>query len=412
MSSSRVQSPAARQAAATQQALLASLACIAADQVKEQLTPMIARMSAALADVDRQGLDTHEVYRRVRSSKLLAENGYAYVHLASTGIDLALRQELEGLHPQSGAHQAAPTTLSLVPLEVMDSKLAFGALARPFDIAHAEQLASLSVRLGLLLGKGVLRADANPFRPEVFLKALEEAWREFEPEPESHALIRDLLRPGLAIDFAPLYEALLAGLASKDGQPGSVEAYRIQKTDDAAAARAARASGKAALAEQLRKLFGDDADGTPALPLIPELPEMPAGSGGWRPSAAAGFAQAPAGQTAAQPAAGFVAAGAASAVVHRSASGLPAFPGVPADAPLVSPGQIAPLLDLLARIEPGLPAPASAPAGDAVPAAAAAPPHNVFYLPRFAQSLPRGSLSRGDESTLDLLSRVFETVLL
>jgi hypothetical protein len=39
-------------------------------------------------------------------------------------------------------------------------------------------------------------------------------------------------------------------------------------------------------------------------------------------------------------------------------------------------------------------------------------PHNVFYLPRFAQSLPRGSLSRGDESTLGLLSRVFETVLL
>jgi hypothetical protein len=36
----------------------------------------------------------------------------------------------------------------------------------------------------------------------------------------------------------------------------------------------------------------------------------------------------------------------------------------------------------------------------------------VFYLPRFAQSLPKGSLSRGDESTLGLLSRVFETVLL
>ena len=33
-------------------------------------------------------------------------------------------------------------------------------------------------------------------------------------------------------------------------------------------------------------------------------------------------------------------------------------------------------------------------------------------MPRFAQSLPKGSLSRGDESTLGLLSRVFETVLL
>jgi hypothetical protein len=36
----------------------------------------------------------------------------------------------------------------------------------------------------------------------------------------------------------------------------------------------------------------------------------------------------------------------------------------------------------------------------------------VFYLPRFRQSLPKGSLPRNDERTLDLLARVFETVLL
>jgi hypothetical protein len=471
MSSSRVLSPAARQAAATQQAALDSLVGIATAQIENQLTPAIARMSAALADVDQPGLDTRDVYRRVRSSKLLKDNGYAYFHLASTGIGLALRQELARLQPQEAGSKPDPAALSLVPLEVMDSKVAFGAITRPFDIAHSEPLATLSVRLGLLLGKGVLRADANPFRPEVFLKALEEAWCEFEPEEESHGLILDLLRPELVFDFAPLYEALVAGLTRKDGQPGSVEAYRIQKTDDAAAAKAARASGKAALAEQLRKLFGDDDAAAAVLPLIPELPEMPSGSGGWRPSAAAGFAQAPAEQGATQQAAGFAAAaphaapapggimsaavtvaataagvsaggvaatgfapavgvhasgaaplaaagfaGAVMGATHAGAAhaGLPAIPGLPADGALLSPGQAAPLLELLARMEPGLQAQAHAPmpSGDAVPAAAGALPHNVFYLPRFAQSLPKGSLSRGDESTLGLLSRVFETVLL
>jgi hypothetical protein len=464
MSSSRVLSPAARQAAATQQAALDSLVGIASAQLENQLTPMIARMSAALADVDRPGLDTRDVYRRVRSSKLLSENGYAYFHLASTGIGLALRQELARLQPQEVGRQADPPTLSLVPLEVMDSKVAFGAITRPFDIAHSEPLATLSVRLGLLLGKGVLRADANPFRPEVFLKALEEAWCEFEPEEESHDLVRDLLRPELLFDFAPLYEALVAGLTRKDGQPGSVEAYRIQKTDDAAAAKAARASSKAALAEQLRKLFGDDEAAASVLPLIPELPDMPAGSGGWRPSTAAGFAQAPAEQGGTTPAPGFAAAatpvaphaapaagfvsaagaastapvggvaatgfapaggphasGAAPVATHAgitaaafAGAGLPAIPGLPLDGALLSPGQAAPLLELLARMEPGLQAQAPMPmqSGGAGPAAAGALPHNVFYLPRFAQSLPKGSLSRGDESTLGLLSRVFETVLL
>jgi hypothetical protein len=477
MSSSRVLSPAARQAAATQQAALDSLVGIATAQIDEQLTPAIARMSAFLSDVDRPGLDTRDVYRRVRSAKLLKDNGYAFFHLASTGIGRALRQELARLQPQDAAIKSDPAALSLVPLEVMDSKVAFGAITRPFDIACSEQLATLSVRLGLLLGKGVLRADANPFRPEVFLKALEEAWREFEPEEESHGLILDLLQPGVVFDFAPLYDALVAGLTRKGGQPGSVEAYRIQKTDDAAAARAARASGKAALTEQLRKLFGDDDAGAPGLPLIPELPAMPAGSGGWRPSAAAGFAQAPAEQgemvqaagfaaeaapphaahaaaglafasaaPAAAPAGGVAAAGFAPAAgSHASGAagqfsgtaigagpftaagtgataagpfagaGLPAIPGLPSDGAFLSPGQAAPLLELLARIEPGLQVQAQASAqsgGELVPAAAGALPHNVFYLPRFAQSLPKGSLSRGDESTLGLLSRVFETVLL
>jgi hypothetical protein len=492
MSSSRVQSPAARQAALQKQATLDALADIAAAQLKEQLTPMIARFGAALADVSQPGLDTRDVYRRVRSSKLLRDNSYAFFHLASTGLDLAVRQDIERLQPQGAANKAAPASLSLVPLEVMDNKVAFGVITRPFDIAHSEQLATLSVRLGLLLGKGVLRADANPFRPEVFLKALEEAWREFEPEEASHPLILDLLRPELVFDFGALYEALIEGLTGKDGQ-GAVEAYRIQKTDDAAAARAARASGKAALAEQLRKLFGEE-DGAvmPGLPLIPELPAMPSGAGGWRPSTAAGFvaaqveqgeaqklaatlssavqpaggsvaahgvaaggmpaagaspSAAPNGIFAAGPAsnaapggapsaggtvpgapdamapgdmavAGFAAAGApqASGAVHAggfAAGVLPAISGLSQDAPVLVPGQVAPLLELLARIEPGMQAVQGAAAPSAgVPLTAGALPHNVFYLPRFAQSLPKGSLSRGDESTLGLLSRVFETVLL
>jgi hypothetical protein len=428
-----------------QQATLDALVAAAAEQLKEALTPMIGRFAAALADLSQPGMDSRDVYRQVRSGKLLKDNSYVFYHLASTGIELALRRELDSLQPRPAASQGAPAALSLVPLEVMDSKVAFGAITRPFDIQHSEQLATLSVRLGLLLGRGVLRADANPFRPEVFLRALEEAWREFEPEEESHGLILPLLRPELVFDLAPLYEALARALADRNGQPGSVEAYRIQKTDDAAAARAARASGKAALAEQLRKLFGDDDDGLPAMPLIPELPDMPAGAGGWRPSAAAGFAPArvapadvqPAGVQAApgfaaapnmvhaaQPAGGFM-AGAAGAgapgpvMAGPVAAGPVAAPAVAGHGTAMHAGQAAPLLELLARIEPTIRAQAQTQgqgsAGNAVaavPAAGGAMPQDVFYLPRFAQSLPKGSLSRGDESTLGLLSRVFETVLL
>jgi hypothetical protein len=459
MTASHVHAPAARKAA-SQQATLDALAVAVSAFAGAQLGEMAARMSAALADVGAAGLDTREVYRRVKSARLLKDNAYAFVHLASAAIDEAVRSELDMLAP-SAARRRPVEPLGLVPLEDIDDKLAFTTLARPFDIQHADLLATLSVRLGLLLGRGLLRADGNPFRPAVFLKALDGAWRAFEPDTDAHGLFQPLLRAGIVFDAGPLYEQLIDALQRKDSQPGSVDALRIQKTDDAAASRAARAAGRAALARQLRALFGDeggddggDEGGEDGVPLIPDLPAMPSGNGGWRPSGAAGFggaapAPAPAAPAAVRPAVGFAAApgvhGNVAAFVplhaghgasHAAAAPAVAVPaahwaGIPVQGlvaaatgaavamPVRAPAGFAataPLLDLLARIEPVLAANAAGGAGSAGTAAgegaAAAVPDNVFYLPRLKQSLPQGSLSRGDEKTLDLLARVFETVLL
>jgi hypothetical protein len=447
MSSSHVQTPAVRKAASSQQATLDALAGIASEYVKAQLTAMTARFAAALGDMTRPDGDPRDVQRRVKSARLLKDNAYAFFHLASGAIDVAVRRELDVLAPQAAGRRVQASALSLVPLEEIDSRLALGALARPFDIAYSDQLATLAVRLGMLLGRGVLRADSNPFRPEVFLGAIEEAWREFEPDAEAHGLIQPLLRPDIVFDFTPLLESLVAALR-KDGQPGSVDAYRIQKTDDVAAAKAARAGQRAALAERLRKLFGDDG-GEDGVPLIPDLPELPS-SGGWRPSGAAAFAApgmatpgvatsgvaTPGGHTsgagAASLASGFVAVPGMPAQPAAGFSSAAGGQGMPAAFPFAGSGQAAgepaqggwaaavhgtlaqyggaaPLLDLLARIEPAL---AQDGAATAPGATAGTVPHNVFYLPRLKQALPQGSLPRGDERTLDLLSRVFETVLL
>lgn len=539
MNASQVQTPAARKAASLQ-ATLDTLAAAVSAQVKDALGEMTVRMSAALSEVDTPGLDTREVYRRVKSARLLKDNGYAFAHLAGAAIDAAVRDELALLGPAAAQRPAdAVAPLGLVPLEEIDDRLAFTALARPFDIQHADVLATLSVRLGLLLGRGLLRADGNPFRPAVFLKALDGAWREFEPDADAHELIQSLLQPAIVFDLGPLLERLVEVLKRKEGQPGSVDALRIQKTDDSAAARAARAGSRAALAKQLRALFGDDG-GEDGVPLIPDLPAMPAGDGGWRPSAAAGFqggaaagaataaaagattapgatAAAPAGMASgvagsatapasapfqpamgfvpaagspalapgtgmapaagstsaqpAQPAAGFAAvtaphahpgsgfvpapgaapgAGqpllyvplhAAAGAVGASAVGASAgdataaatagqavqWAGIPvqglvaaasgaAPLPQPAPGAAiaasAPLLDLVAGIEPVLAAIRANGAANGGANGGAAAPHQLFYLPRLQQSLPQGSLSRGDANTLGLLSRVFETVLL
>lgn len=397
MATPSAQTSAARKAAAAQHAALAELVDIARSQAEAGLADMARRMVSALLDLTAAGPEPAAVMRRVKSGNLLKDNAYAFVHLATSEIAAALRQEVARLLPQDAADAApaAPVELSLVPLEQIDQQMALGAVSRPFDLQHSEGLATLGVRLGLLLGRDLVRAAHNPFRPDVFLAAVHAAWRQFEPDPEAHGLVVPLLRPGLMFDLAPLYGALVEALKARKGADGDA---RFSKTDDRAARQAERARREAAFALQLRHLFD------PAL-AVPEIPNLPQGSGGWRPSAASGFAvaapdsasaasAAPASPASgAQPAAGFVAPGASPAGAHPGA--VYASTGTGA-APVALP-----LLDLLAR---------QAAAGTGSGAGPEAPP-GVLYLPQLRASLPQGALSRGDETTLDLLSRVFGSVL-
>ncbi|HEX8479363.1 MAG TPA: DUF1631 family protein, partial [Telluria sp.] len=164
-------------------------------------------------------------------------------------------------------------------------------------------------------------------------------------------------------------------------------------------------------------------------------PAAPAGQGAHaqpHPQPHPGFAPGPQ-QT--SPAAGFAAAPegmhAAAAAATAPAFGVPDLPpgmvhvaagavAAPGTTLIQAPAHMAPLLDMLAKLPHASNLAHPAPAGSnalsaSAPALAVDGAHaasQAFYLPRLKQSLPEGSLSRGDASTLDLLSRIFETVFL
>ena len=478
---------AAKRASATaQQELLDSLVAIVNKHAKEQIVAMTNRVVAAFLDVSAAGLDARIVFQRVKAGNLLKTNSYAYFHIAAKTLEKAMRKEMLELAPAGQkAVKAAPSALSLVPFEEMDSKVAFGGISRAFEVEHSEALATLNVRLGFLLERDVLRMSQNPFRPEVFLVAFSDAWCEFEPDVENHALIQPLLKPEILFDLAPMYEELNQSLMRKGVLPGSVDSLRIKKTDNAAAAKAKRATTQAALQKQLREFLSGEGPAPAAMnefgidiPMIPDLPSLPQGGGGWRPSGAQAFG-------ASAPAPVPVPAAPVAPGAFPSLSGIqlqsPAAPGYPAGqggypapaqggypapaqggypapaqgaapwqgqaqmpgggAPMAAaPGMMQPmggaqpmsggsnqaLLDFIAQIQQNMPvmqpgasfgamqgggAPAMQGGGAPVGPGLSLPP-NVFYLPRLKESMPAGSLTRGAESTIDLLSRIFETVSL
>ena len=422
----------AKHAAVSQHELLGALVEIVVKQANEQWVGVSTRLVSALLDVESPSLDARDVFMRVKSGNLLKEQQYAFVHLVSEGLEQGLRKDVDSLLPRARSALIAEAALSLVPLEEMDTRVAFDSLSRPFEMKYATQLATLNVRLGFLLNRDILNIAQNPFRPEMFLSSLNRAWKQFEPNEDSHALIKAQLRPALLWDFGPMYDALCEALTSKGIQPGSVDAYNIRKTEGANSAKARRARQQAALASQLRQfLDGDKDNGFADIPMIPDLPQSSgAGAGGWRPSGVQAFtAGAPA--TAVQAAPGFIGTAGAGHYAGHFAGGAPLGEhqggpsprGRPAQSHVAQGGQPvayaagqvlahagygaapAPLLDMLKTLQARMPEQFAA-------SASAAHGGDVFYLPRLKASIPKGSLSRSDESTIDLLSKIFDTVFI
>ncbi|MHA4866167.1 DUF1631 family protein [Duganella sp. PWIR1] len=509
-----------KQPVSPRHALLEELIGIAVKHAGDQYLDLANKLAGAL--IDATDGDTRLIQQRLRAGNQLRNRNFAFLHLATSTLEKALRREIAELAPTpKKAPRDGGLSLSLVPFEEMDNKVALSGVSKPFESLYADQLQTLNVRLGFLLERDILRTGQNPFRPEVFLVALQQAWAEFDPEEESVVLLQPLLKPGMFIELGPMLEALSLALQSKGVLPGSVGGYQRRKLDagkDGGAAAKAR-TNQAALAQQLRQFFaasdvagsaaGQIVDGIASGMLqgaaggvdltIPDLPAAALSAGGaWAPnaerargagqgfgnggtgSASVGSGVGPSGQAVGigvgsggsagfgpgamagmggghvqaggvvVPAAGFVAGG---AWQQGPAQGF--HVGVMTNEEAQRAAQIGarqPLLAYLAELQKAVPmvavgapggsssgsgfgsgvgggvggsgsggsaggSPGTAVAGasaagraqsDASHAGATAA--NVFYLPNLKHSMPQGSLSRNDESTIDLLSAVFDTV--
>ncbi|NVE00941.1 DUF1631 family protein [Massilia sp. BJB1822] len=455
MNSNPTTSTAPKQTVSPRHALLESLIEIAQRHVASQFTGFTTGLAGILVDGNDMSADLREVQMRLRAGNLLRNSHYALLNLVAKRLERAVRQELAQLAPgKKAAPRAADQPLSLVPYEEMDSKVALGSVSKPFETRYADALATLNVRLAFLLDRDILRVNQNPFRPDVFLAAVLDAWSEFNTDEEAANLLPTLLKPDSFIDLGPMLEELNLALERKGVLPGSVEKYKARKADshDASAAPARQRKQQAALAEQLRQFFSVQ-DAPPPAAQGPALMEqigdfdlaLPHLAGGGQPAsvsvpigvAAAGFALSGlAGGAAAGPLATpqhtTLAVGIAQAPwLQGAAQGFLGNVTNEAAQHASILGAKQPLLSYLAQLQQST-ALQAATAGNSAPqavlgqtafaqgaampspadafAAGAPLPPNVFVLPSVKQAAPQGSLSRADESTIDLLSAVFETV--
>jgi len=116
--------------------------------------------------------------------------------------------------------------LSLISFEAMERKVIVDNLSQAIDRTGAEELAVLSLRIAYWLGVDEMGALHNPFRSEVFLKAVADAWLTFDPMEETHRLVLRQMDQNVFLELPPVWRALNQELALRHVLPDAEHALR------------------------------------------------------------------------------------------------------------------------------------------------------------------------------------------
>lgn len=220
--------------------------------IQPQIDPFSARLSHAMFTKSEEANDAREANLYFHGAQLLKNSTYTYYYLCSGVIEKLLKSETAALRSPEKKAPVGMTdvAMTLVSYEEMDLKLSISRASRSLELNHAESLAALNMRLASLLGIETLNLTQNPFRPEIFLRALNEAWCEFNPEKEAHDFVLPLLSD-LIFDLTPIYHGLNELLVERGILPDLQETYRLKRKQ--ASAEAARL-GEAVKNEVTKKL--------------------------------------------------------------------------------------------------------------------------------------------------------------
>lgn len=235
-----------------------------------QIDAFAARLANAFFAASEQIADARDANLTFNAGQLLKNNGYAFYYLASAALEKGFRAEVDALRAPTKQDVAAQDiALSLVSYEEMDQKLALGRASRAFELACAEELAALNMRLAHLLGQDTLNIAQNPFRPEVFLRILYGVWCEYCTDVDAHPHILPMLRADILFDLQAILRSLNETLVLRGVLPDLQESYRIKKSASASHSESGdnqstqphenAESGQQRMAEKLRQYFSGGA---------------------------------------------------------------------------------------------------------------------------------------------------------
>ncbi|CAN5816602.1 DUF1631 domain-containing protein [soil metagenome] len=207
--------------------ILQGLVPIASHLVSSQLEAFSARLTEALFKLSDQSIRPEEASNGFQAYQLLKKNHVAFYRLVAGKINAALITEVSTVNTKKKPKKEdSPQDFSLVTFEEMESKVLIRNLSQALEVSNAEILVALNIRIGNVLRRTPINISQNPFRPDVFVLAVYQAWMEFDTTPASHHLVLRLLQPGIFLQLKPILEEVNEALIARGILPDISDVYR------------------------------------------------------------------------------------------------------------------------------------------------------------------------------------------
>jgi hypothetical protein len=207
--------------------VLQGLVPIATNLVSSQLEDFTARLCDALFKLSEQTIHPEEAASGFQAFQLLSRNTTTFYRLVAGQINASLSKEVSTIHlKKKPKKETEKQDFSLVSFEEMESRVLIRNLSQILEVNHADLLMGLNIRIGNVLQRTPINVAQNPFRPEVFILALYQAWTEFDSASESHQLVLRLLQPNLFLRLAPILSGLNDAMIERGILPDLSDVYQ------------------------------------------------------------------------------------------------------------------------------------------------------------------------------------------
>lgn len=331
--------------------VLQELVDIASNVANAQIDGLTTRLADAMLDLAHACTDPKEAKLYANSGSLLKKNRYPFYYVASERLTTALHHEIQATeYPLTTLGDTSGALHTLDPELEVDKKLTLIKTSRAIEAEHGTRLAALNIRLAALFGKESLDPSENPFRPHVLLSVLHDAWCEFQPDVNAHHLVYRLLSPELSLDMAAILHALNTALIKR----GIVPHIAASDLPASASPRDDALEGdEDPLTRKLRQLFPPEAT-------VATTHAAPVSPGG--------------------------------------------FPALFLEEAVQAKASRNALLGYLSALQRNVAEPGAA-------TGAANSPHTALLLAHIKEKAPAGALEGADGSVLDLVTKVFDTIL-